>query len=134
MNLQFVPTARTHKRAAVLAGISGAFLFAACASTPPEPTVAISAAEQAITVADRARIADTASPELNDAREKLTAAQKAVNDKEMIVAERLAIESRVNAELASAKAQAAKEKAVNDEIKRSTEILALEMRRTSGVK
>ena len=114
--------------------LGGALLFTACASNPTDPTVAISSATQAIAAADRARIADTSAPELNEAREKLTAAQNAAREENMVVAERLAIESRVDAELATAKAQAAKEKAVNDEIKRSTETLAAEMRRSSGVK
>jgi len=132
MNPISVPTSRLRKRAAVVASLGGALLFAACASTPPEPTVAIKAAEQAIAVADQARITDSASPELREAREKLTAAQRAAQDKRMVEAERLAHESRVDAELASAKTAAAKEKAVNDEIKRSTATLAQEMQRQSG--
>ena len=96
------------------------------------------AAEQAIAAADRTRIADAASPELSEAREKLTAAQAAVQDEKlkdrMIVAERLALESRVDAELASAKNEAAKAKAVNDEIKQSTATLLQEMQRNTGAK
>jgi len=94
------------------------------------------AAEQAIAVADQTRVADAASPELNEAREKLTEAQTAVNNKQMLTAERLAQESRVDAELASAKIAAAKENAVNEEIRHSTATLAQEMQRNSnsGVK
>ena len=125
-------TARGSTATALALGAS--LLLSACASNPTDPTVAISAATQAIATADKARIADSAAPELNEAREKLTAAQNAAREENMVAAERLAIESRVDAELAAAKAQAAKEKAVNDEIKRSTETLALEMRRTSGAK
>jgi hypothetical protein len=126
------------QRAAGIAVMGSVLLLTACASTPPEPTVALKAAEQAIAAADRTRIADAASPELFEAREKLTAAQAAVQNEElkdrMIVAERLALESRVDAELASAKNEAAKAKAVNDEIKQSTATLSQEMQRNTGAK
>lgn len=123
-------------RAPLIAGIGSALLFAACATTSPEPTLAIRSAEQAIAAADQARVADAASPDLNEAREKLTAAQRAVKNDDMVEGERLARESRAAAELASAKIEAAKERAVNDDIKRSTVTLAQEMQRnsTSGVK
>lgn len=121
-----------HGRAAIV-GLGGALLLAACASTPPEPTVAMKAAEQAIATAEVARVADAASPELSEAREKLTASKTAVQDKRMVDAERLALESRVDAELASAKAEVAKAKMVNDEMVRSTETLTQEMQRNSGV-
>ena len=121
-----------HRYARCAAGIAGALLLTACASTPPEPTVALKAAEQAIAAADRTRVADTASPELSEAREKLTAAQAAAQDKRMVEAERLALESRVDAELASARIEAAKARAVNDEMEHSTDTLTQEMDRKSG--
>ena len=52
----------------------------------------------------------------------------------MIVAERLADESRADAELAFAKTNAAKASAVNDEMKRSTGTLIQEMQRNAGDK
>lgn len=129
---------RSLLRAASITAAASVLALAACASNPPEPTVAMKAAEQAIAAADRTRIADAASPELSEAREKLTAAQAAVQDEKlqdrMVVAERLAVESRVDAELASAKNEAAKAKAVNDEIKQSTATLSQEMQRNTGAK
>jgi Domain of unknown function (DUF4398) len=121
-----------YRYAPCAAGIAGALLLTACASTPPEPTVALKAAEQAIAAADRTRVADAASPELSEAREKLTAAQAAAQDKRMVEAERLALESRVDAELASARIEAAKARAVNDEMEHSTDTLTQEMDRKSG--
>jgi hypothetical protein len=91
------------------------------------------AARQAIATADRARIADQSSPELHEARDKLAAAQSAIQDRQMIQAERLAQESRADAELASATMDAAKAKSVNDEMIRSDVTLRQEMQRNPGV-
>ncbi|MGD9841633.1 MAG: DUF4398 domain-containing protein [Steroidobacteraceae bacterium] len=136
--IKFSVLPRSLQRAASITAICSVLTIAACATIPPEPTVAMKAAEQAIAAADRTRITDAASPELREAREKLTAAQAAVNDEKlkdhMIVAERLALESRADAELASAKNEAAKAQAVNDEIKQSTAILSQEMQRNTGAK
>jgi hypothetical protein len=127
-------TRRLRRSSATLIGLGGALFLAACASTPPVPTVALSSAKQAIAVADQTRVADAASPELSEARDKLAAAQSAVQDKRMVDAERLAVESRVDAELATAKITASKDRAVNDEMIHSTETMSQEMQRNSGVK
>lgn len=125
---------RLHFGAMTLIGVGGALLLTACASTPPEPTLAMHAAEQAINTADKARVPDAASPELSEARNKYSAALTAVHDDKMDEARRLAFESRVDAELASAKFETAKAQAVNDEIRNSTVMLGQEMQRNSGVK
>jgi hypothetical protein len=52
----------------------------------------------------------------------------------MVLAEQLAVEARMDAELASAKTEASKARAVNDEIKQSTATLAQEMQRNTGAK
>lgn len=117
--------------ATMLIGTGGALLLSACASTP-EPTVAMSAAQQAISNAERSRTADTPSPELNEAHEKLTAAQSAIRADKMNEAERLALESRADAELAAARFDNAKAQAANDEIRNSTNMLMQEMQRNTG--
>lgn len=114
--------------------IAGLLLLAACASAPKSPTAAIQAAELAIANAEQARVADYASPELTWAREKLTNARKAVQQEEMVLALRLAEQSRVDAELASARAEEIKAKAINDEMKKSTAALKQEMQRNTGAK
>lgn len=68
------------------------------------------------------------------AAEQAIAAQAAAQRKRMVEAERLALESRVGAELASAKTETVKAKAVNDEMKRSTDTLTQEMQRKTGDK
>ncbi|ANB02363.1 DUF4398 domain-containing protein [Ectothiorhodospira sp. BSL-9] len=116
----------------VAAAVAGLITLTACASAPPAPTHALQAAETAITSAEQARVADYASVELNEARENLAAARKAVQEENMERAERLAKQSRVNAELASAKAELIKAKAINEEMEMSLEVLKQEMQRGSG--
>jgi hypothetical protein len=69
---------------------------------------------------------------LTEARTQLTAARDAVHNEDMILAQRLAEQSRANAELASAKTEASKAKAVNDDMQKSIDTLKQEMRRNSG--
>jgi Mg2+ and Co2+ transporter CorA len=130
----FVNTPRPHASAITLLGLGCALLLAACASAPPVPEIALSSAKQAIAVADQARVTDASSPVLSEARDKLAAAETAVTEKRMDDAERLAKESRVDAELATAQASATKDQAVNDEMIKSTQTLSQEMQRNSGVK
>ncbi|MEX0706975.1 MAG: DUF4398 domain-containing protein [Woeseia sp.] len=106
--------------------------ISACASAPTPPNRALQAAESAITNAERARVADYASTELRLAREKLAAAQAAARNEDMVKAGYLAEEARVHADLATARAEELKAKAINDEMKRSIETLRQEMQRTSG--
>lgn len=108
--------------------------LSACASVPPPPTQALQAAELAIATATQARVADHASPELGEAREKLTAAHEAVKQENMVVAQRLAELSRVDAELAIAKAEVGKAQKVNDEMQKSTDTMTQEMQRKTGIR
>ena len=54
--------------------VAGTLALTGCASTPEPPERALAAAEQAISTAEQARVADYASPELGEARRNLTAA------------------------------------------------------------
>jgi hypothetical protein len=105
----------------------------ACSSIP-EPVAELQAAEQAILTAEQARVNTYAASELTQARQKLQDARAAVLQKEMLQASRLAQQSKLDAELALARAGAAEAMAVNDEMKKSTEILQQEMlRNQTGV-
>lgn len=119
------------QRAVVVASL---LLLAACASKPLAPTAALNAAEQAITTAEQTRIPDTVSPELGSARDKLAAARAAVAAEKMEAAQRLAEQSRADAELATAKSQAIKARAVNDDMQKSIDTLKQEMQRNAGAK
>ncbi len=111
--------------------VSGLLMLAACASTPP-PAAELQAAEMAITSAERDRVADYASVELSEAREKLRAAYIAAGQENMVKAQRLAEQSRVAAELASARAEAARAAVVNHDMRESTNTLKHEVERNSG--
>jgi len=113
--------------------ITGLLTLAACASTPQPPTQALQAAELAITNAETNRVADYASSELNEARQNLAAANTAVQMNEMELAQRLAEQSRVNADLATARTEMLKAKAINDEMQKSIDTLKQEMQRNTGV-
>jgi len=116
-------------RAAV--GLTGVLVLVACASTPP-PTASLQAAHQAISNAERAEAGRYAPTELGEARTKLASADTAVSEQKMTLAEQFAEESRVEAQLASAKTADLKAKAVNDEMLRSNGTLVEEMQRNSG--
>lgn len=126
---QFPNIARSTALGLVLAGL---FTLVSCASTLPAPSRELQAAESAITRAEQARVADYASLELSQARSKLQAARAAVIQEDMVLAQRLADESRVNAELAFARAEMIKAKAVNDEMQKSIDTLKQEMSRQTG--
>jgi hypothetical protein len=129
MAVRIIDVCARHK-AGPLAG--GLLALVACASTPPAPTQAILAAEQAIAAAEQTHVAEYAAPQLIEARVKLTAAHAAVQAQNMAPAVRLAEQSRVNAELAAAKTETAKAKAVNDQMQKSIDTLKLEMQRNTG--
>jgi putative cell wall-binding protein len=92
----------------------------------------LQAAEQAITSAERARVADYASVELSDARDKLSAAHSAVKEEKMVQAQRLAKQARADAELASARAEVARARVVNEQMQKGTDTLKQEMQRKTG--
>ena len=104
----------------------------ACASTPPPPVASLEAARQAIANAEQARAVEHAPLELREARDKLAAANNAVENENMLTAQHLAEESRVLADLAFARAEMEDARIVNEEITRGTLVLQEEMQRGTG--
>ncbi len=119
-------------RAAVV--LTSVLLLGGCASTPPAPTASLQAAQRAIATAEGAEAGRYAPGELAEARTGLASADRAVSEQRMMMAAQFAEESRVEAELASARTAAVKARDVNDEMTRSTSTLIEEMQRSSGVK
>ncbi len=122
------------RRLPVAVAVSGMLVLTACASAPPPPTASLQAAQQAIVTAEQADAGHYASGELGEARSELTSANAAVAEQHMVVAERLANESRTEAQLAFARTTYIKAKAVNDEMIRGNGALIQELQRGSGDK
>jgi len=122
---------RQGSRLRVAIGLAGALMITACASTPA-PTAQLQAAQQAIASAERADASRHAAVELAAAQARLASANTAVQAEEMEAAARLADESRVDADLATARTASVKARMVNDEMKRSTGTLIDEMQRNTG--
>jgi hypothetical protein len=68
------------------------------------------------------------------ARQKLAQANTAARNDQMVQAEYLAIESRTHAELALARAEERRAKAVNDDMQKSIDVLKEEMKRATGAR
>ncbi|MDZ4729885.1 MAG: DUF4398 domain-containing protein [Xanthomonadales bacterium] len=109
--------------------ISTLLLLTACASVPEAPHSALKEAQVAITNAQKADASRYANPDLTDARDKLAQANAAVTAEDMIMADRLAREARIAAELALARTEATKAKDVNEELIKGIDALNDEMSR-----
>ena len=140
-------TSQSHRATRLLmaVGLIGTLALAACASTPPAPVVSpqamqslraaksLQAAEQAVSSAEHAEAGRYAPGELAEARTKLASAYTAVSVQKMVAVEQLAEQSRVEADLATAKTREVKANAVNKEMTRGIGPL-IEMQRYSGEK
>jgi outer membrane PBP1 activator LpoA protein len=116
----------------LLSGVLLALTITACATVPIPPSEALLSAELAISSAEQERATDFAPQYMKQAHDKLGAARVAVVDEDMDLALLLANESRVSAELASARASELKAKAVNDEMQQSIDALQQEIMRNTG--
>jgi hypothetical protein len=114
--------------------VAGMMVLSACASAPPPPTASLQAAQQAILTAEQADAGHYSPGELGEARAELTSANTAVTDQHMLAAERLANESRTEAQLAFARTTYIKAQTVNDEMTRGNGALIQELQRSSGEK
>ena len=118
----------------VAAVVMTAFVLGACSSVPDitEDRVANSAtvvqqAEQTIGGSESGAV------ELQQAKDKLVLAQSALKAKRPQDAERAALQARLNAELAIAKAQSAQARRSADEVLASLETLSNEAERNSPI-
>lgn len=125
-------TSRPHTGLRLITGIGLIITFlllTGCASVPEAPHSALEEAQVAITNAQRADASRYANPDLTDARDKLAQANAAVTAEDMILADRLAKQSRIAAELALARTETTKAKDVNEELIKGIDALNDEMMR-----
>lgn len=94
----------------------------------------LAAARTAIGEAEKAGAGHDSAPELNEAREKLAAAENAVSQKHMTQAAQLAEQARVEANLASARSGELQAAAINQDMKHSNDALGEELQRASGAR
>lgn len=123
-----------NRRPAERVGLFSTFVLAAltlvaCASAPVPPTESLAMASEAIADAEQSEARRYAGAELEEANRLLANARKAVEAEQMTVADRLAKQARVAAELAVARTEAAKAAAINREMERGAEALGEELQR-----
>lgn len=113
--------------------IMGAGILASCASPPIPPSKSILAAEVAISNAEKIPVQPYGNTELMLARQKLDSARKAIVDDDMVLAERLALESLLSADLAVAKASLGQANLVSQDMKTQNKAIQQEMLRNRKV-
>lgn len=107
-------------------------LVVGCATTEEPPTAALQTAEQKIADAEQANANQYAPLEFREARNKLGAAQDAVENEDMELARQLAAEAEVLAELAAARSEMQVAQQTNKELERTTEMFKEELNRQRG--
>lgn len=105
-----------------------ALALAACASTPP-PKEQIAVTQAAVERVSGPAGAEAAA-EVASAREKLARAQRAMADKDYVLARQLAEQAEADATLAEAKARANRSNAALNEVNESIRALKAELARS----
>jgi hypothetical protein len=114
-------------RAAYLA-VAAAILIAGCASNPP-PTEQMATSRNAISSASSAGGTEFAPFQMNQAMQKMDAAERAINDKDFELARQLAEKAQVDAQLAAAMARSAKANKAAVALQEANRVLNLELDR-----
>lgn len=112
---------RTLTRAILLTALIG--ILGACSSMPPQPNTAMIKAQSAVAQAQNADTRQYAAMDLNNAVTKLQAATDANTKRDYKQASDLAAEAEVDAELAMAKAQAAKSQEAEAQVRKGNQAL-----------
>lgn len=119
-----------HFRLYATASLAGVMLLlVGCVSAPTAPTASLNEAKSAIQAAEKDDASHFAAAELDEARQKLLLAEKAVVVEDMVLAMRYADESAATAKLAAARTEASKAVAIDEEMSRGAEALMQEMKR-----
>jgi hypothetical protein len=113
----------------VIAALAAAAVAAGCASKPARPTEEMTRAQTLVDQAEQGGAQQYASAELTQARQKLQAADDASDKGKTDVAQRLASEATLDAQLAVAKTNAGKAQSAATEVNQSVETLRREANR-----
>jgi len=108
--------------------VGAAIFMAGCASIPA-PTEQMAASRAAISNANSAGGNEFAPLLLKSAMEKLDAAERAMSDKDYVVARQLAEQAQVDAQLAGATARSAKARKAADAVQEDSRVLRQEIER-----
>lgn len=109
-----------------------ALLLGACASQPPVPNDQLAVARNAIDYAVEMGARDSAPQELQQARDHLAEAERAVEQNENEIARQLALEAEKMARLADRKARAAQSRRQVEQLEETVEALREEIARAQG--
>lgn len=105
--------------------------MAGCASTPA-PTAQMAVAKAAVVDANSAGGSEFAPLQLKSAMEKMAGAERAMVDKDYVLARQLAEQAQVDAQLAGATARTAKAKKAADAVQEDSRVLRQEINRKSN--
>ena len=127
-NFHYIKSNQILRRIGVIVG--AAILVAGCASTPP-PTAQMAISKTAVSNASSAGGTEYAPLQLKSAKEKLDAAERAMVEKNYVLAKQLAEEAQVDAELAVAMARSNQAKKAADAVQEDSRALHQEIDRNA---
>ena len=113
--------------------LMGAGILAACSTTPSPPGSSYVAAQVAVANAEKMPVHTFGSQELTVARQRLEASRLASLDNEPELAEMLAIEAQVSADLAVAKTTLGRTSTMNQQMQKQSDVIRQEMQRNKKV-
>ncbi len=116
-------------RSSIVVSILGLSILAGCASAPPRPIAELAKAQTLIEQAERNRAQQFAAADLDRARDKLRRSDVALNDRKGDLAQRLAAEAAIDAEMALARTTTAQAEKSAAEVTASVEALRNEAQR-----
>lgn len=112
-------------------GAGAVALIAGCATTPP-PTEQMAVSKAAISNATSAGGNEFAPVQLKSAMDKMATAERAMSDKDYVLASQMAEQAQVDAQLAGATARSVKAKKAADAIQEDSRILRQEINRKTN--
>lgn len=111
--------------------VAVAIFMAGCASTPA-PTEQMAVSREAVSNANSAGANEFAPVQLNSAKEKMDAAERAMVEKDYVHARQLAEQAEADAQLAATMARSAKAKKAAEELQEGSRILRQEIERKAN--